>query len=332
MNFVPSSGIFRHSDQAALEAIAARTGMGLLPEEMVTAVREAFIASQQQHGGGAVEGDRPACPSSDIFRSGLARSRQLAPVQPSILVLGAGKGIPGRDSAYAAGVVDEVFEGQCRITRLEWTEPHAAAPAREYDLVVSHSLAHFLFGVDAFLRFAAAKVRRTGGGYVMASEPNRRFWANAEIASRMVEKREAKRLLDRIRPFLRPAKLLVTGSHSRSSETQAFDSRVNAYLRERHGLRKDLTFKEINRIADPYFPDELLGQYPPLGANGFDWENELPGMLAGFRREWIATARFLGKRNPRMLDAQWTEIHDELERRYPLDGNVFTALWWRDAA
>lgn len=322
---------FADTDQALLEQIIDRVGVELPVDQFVQAVQRAFLASRERSLGSQLVQAFRECPSFEDFRGALAQALNLAPANPSILVIGASPRVPGRDSAYASAVAREVFGAAGRIERLD-LEPGTIynEPDGRFDIVVTHSLCHYFFDQEAFLGFIRESVRR-GGVYVMGNEPNRRFWTNTAVqqAYREMDRSEARRRA--MRCYLNPmfhASRVRTMLGGALDETNAFERRVNLMLRQELNAGRSLTLKEMNRITDPFFPDELPGDHP-LGGNGLDWEKEIPARLEDFGLEWIASARHLGKQNPRNLPAKWQRANAELASRFPADGNVFSAVWQR---
>ncbi|MEZ5353273.1 MAG: hypothetical protein R2762_11605 [Bryobacteraceae bacterium] len=330
---------FRPEDTALVESIAKRTGAPLPAAVFVEQVQLAFADAQRSmraEAGSAVSPEFRDCPSFGVFRGALEQARSaLAPSRRrgavSILAVGARPEIPARDSGYAADVTAEVFGSEAQITRMEIGCQDLAQPAggETYDLVVTHSLPHFFLDMPAFLKLVTARVR-AGGGYVMGSEPNRRYWSNAELAAQYRELAASVRRRRTIGSLVNPVQIVRRFFPKRAAGAGTpFPQRVNMLLRERHGLQGDLTAEEMNRISDPFFPHELSSGGGP-GGPGLDWEHELPAMMPGFRREWIATTRFLGRLNPNTLAPVWQQAHAKMERQFPLDGSVFSALWWRE--
>lgn len=326
MNALPPTCSMNPADVRILQEICSRVGCQS-PEILTSAVATAFMEAQTGVDGAHMARHFRACPSYGDFTAALKRAGELFPA-PSVLVLGIGKGFTGRDSAYAAQVVHEWIP-QGKVTRLDVTPTNLYQPAAaRYDLIVSHSLAHFLFDQTAFYAFVRARLD-PAGAYVMGGEPNARYWKNSECLARLKEMEESRRKARALHP--RRYLGALVRFFRKPAPMPAFERSVNSILRERYGLSGDLTRKEMNRIADPYFPDELPGEHP-LGGKGIDWEADLVRHLPGFRLEFIGTARFLGKTNPNNLPPAWQKVNAELEQRFPQDGNVFSALWVRSEA
>lgn len=322
---------FAGTDLALLEQIRQRVGIDLPVESFVEAVQRAFLASRERSLGAQLVQAFRECPSFQDFRGALVQAAHLAHGDGSVLVVGASPRVPGRDSAYAAAVTREVFGANCRIDRLD-LEPDTIyqEPERRYDVVVTHSLCHYFFDQESFFGFVRAATR-AGGVYVMGNEPNRRYWTNGEVqkAFRAMDASETRRRALRCyaNPLFHLARLrtMIGGA---LDENGAFERKVNLILRQEYNASSNLTHKEMNRITDPFFPDELPGEHP-LGGNGLDWEREVPGQLVDFGLEWIASARHLGKKNPGHLPAKWQRVNAALAAKYPMEGNVFSAVWRR---
>jgi hypothetical protein len=333
MNITSGQPRFRQTDVVILRQIMERVGRTMPPEDFVSVVFEAFQASRERSAGDHMPAAFRACPSFQSFCTALTGAKERLGHEPSILVMGAGDDVMGRDSQYAASVVREVFGPSARITPMDLTTRSIyGEPQQRADLVVTHSLAHFFFDQESLYRFIARHVKQ-GGGYVMGNEPNRRFWVNPEVQNAYRTMVESERMRRRIRAWLNPLHYLrriASLMNAPESDMAAFERSVNLYLHKRHDFKGGITIKEMDRIIDPFFPDELPGDHP-LGGNGLDWENEIPALLPEFSMEWVASARFLGKQIPQTLRPRWQRLNAEMLAKHPLDGNVFCALWWRTA-
>lgn len=333
MNITSGEPRFRQTDVVILRQIMERVGRPMPPEDFISLVFEAFTASRERTAGDHLPQTFRQCPSFQSFCSALTGAKERLPHEPSILIMGAGADVLGRNSSYAASVTREVFGPHCTLTPLDVTTRMIyTEPQQRYDLVVTHSLAHFFFDQESLYSFISRSINPRGG-YVMGNEPNRRFWVNQDVQTAYRRMVESERLRRRVRGYLNPrfyVKRLVSMLRAPESEHHAFERSVNLYLHKRYDFQGDLTLKEMDRIIDPFFPDELPGDHP-LGGNGLDWDNEVSAMLPGFSLEWVASARFMGKQNPQNMRPKWQRLNAELLAKHPLDGNVFSALWWRKA-
>ncbi|MEZ5401919.1 MAG: hypothetical protein R2729_19760 [Bryobacteraceae bacterium] len=332
MNGVANRGL-TPPDRALLEDIARRVGLKLSAEDFATVVQAAFAAAQGDRNEAVQEAALRECDSFDGFRGAIERAgasaRETFGRAPRVLVLGAAEGVPARDSRYAAGVAVEALGSGCVVERREIGRPDLSGPWREggFEIVISHSLAHFFFESAGVFGLVDAAVA-AGGSYVMGNEPNRRYWLNGEIQEQVSAKAAAGMARKRVRRWLSPRGWLRWFGRR---DEPGFTDRVNAILAERHGIQGPLTVKEINRIVDPYFPDEYPGEHA-LGAKGLDWEQDVRATLGGgFELEWTSTARFLGKQPRASLTPRWAAVHDELARRFPRDGSVISAHWRKKA-
>lgn len=322
---------YRQTDVVILRQIMDRAGLQMSPEAFILAVQKAFLGSRERSLGEQLVKAFRECPSFVDFKGALSQAQKAAPGGCSILVIGAGQDVPGRDSAYASQAVREVFGESANVTRLDLTpETIYTEPERRYDVVVTHSLPHYFFDQESFYGFVRA-CTKPGGCYVMGNEPNRRFWVNPEVQKRFHEMNAAEYRRRTVRYYLNPrhyaAKMFRVLSAPKD-ESFSLERSVNLILQKSYNAQAPLTLKEMNRITDPFFPDELPGDHP-LGGNGIDWDKDVPSFLRDFKLEWIASARHMGKHNPKHLPEKWQKVNAELKARHPMDGNVFSALWRR---
>ena len=308
-----------------LEQTMRRVGAALPPEEFVAAVAETYRKVQAVSEATMDARFRRTRAYGDF--QALLREAAL-PAGARVLALGCGPGRAGRSAAFAAAVTREIYP-EVKIEQAAFTPcGGTAAPAGQYDLVVTHSFLHFLLDLaplGAFLRGALD----SGGRYVMANEPNARFWRNAECLSALdrVDADEARR--NRLRRYTDPsryaAKLLRSIRPARRPDPTAG---VNGVLRQRFGLRGELTAPEIARICDPYVPHARPG-HPTRGYDGLDWSELEAGPLAGLRVEAVRTSGYVMRDNPDPVPERWRALDGGLAARYPLDGCSFSALWRR---
>jgi SAM-dependent methyltransferase len=262
------------------------------------------------------------------------------PAGSRILAIGCGPGFGGRGSGFAASVVQELYAGAhgFQVERMEVTpqlldpSEKAMKPVRRFPLVVTHSVLHYLFELKPFCRLLHSLIE-PGGRYVMANEPNARFWDNTECVETLRRKERSDRRRKRAARFLDPrrygAKLLRLLGPSRPADAFAV---MNHRLRERFHLRGELTPSEIMHINEPHLPDP--GSDSPtlrLGSNGLDWER-LKEVFPPLRLEVVRTSGYLGRENLDRIESKWREADRDLAGRCPLHGSSFTALWWKPAA
>ncbi len=301
-----------------------RVGAALPPEEFAAAVAEAFRKVRTISDSTMDERFRRTRAYGD-FRA-LLREAALPP-RALVLALGCGPGMAGRSAAFAAAVTREVYP-EAKIEQAAFTPRGRAQPSARYKLVVTHSLLHFLLDpapLGAFLRCAL----EPGGCYVMANEPNARFWRNAECLSALDRADAAEARRHRLKRYTDPAryaaKLLRGIRPARRPDATAS---VNRLLRQRFGLRGELTAPEIARISDPHAPHARFGE-DTLGCGGLDWSELEAGPLAGLRVETARVSGFVMRDNPDPVPERWRALDRCLAERYPLDGCSFSALWRR---
>lgn len=240
-----------------------------------------------------------------------------APHGARILAIGCAEGM-GRRAAYAAGVTRRHYAG-AEVEELNWGDngpPENGEEPEEgrFDLVVTHSFLHYLpdFG-PACERIG--EMLKPGGGYVMASEPNVRFWRNPECVGEMervgTAESRRRRLLKLLNPmcYMAKARRILQGRDDGDPFADA-----GRMVRERMGLRADLTAREIADILEPH-------RY------GLSWAELKAGPFSGMRLERVRTSGYVKRDNPARVPARWQELDTRLAARYPLDGCMFSALW-----
>jgi len=247
-----------------------------------------------------------------------------------VLAIGCGRGFAGRSSAYAGSVVREVL-GPDEISELDRLDvtPELLSEVREpYDIVVTHSLLHFVYEFRPLCRLIQNLVA-PGGAYVMANEHNSRFWANPECVQQMKHVAAAESRGKRWRKLLDPAR--YWRRIQRLGRTQpSWCARINEILRDRFHLTAELTQKEVARIIDPYMPDPYSGECP-IGKDGMNWVDLENGPLAQMRLERVVTSGYVMRSNPERLPEEWRAIDQSLSAKFPLDGCSYTALWRKNA-
>jgi hypothetical protein len=316
------------ADALALSRIMSRAGVRASADEFLDATARAFASAQRNVCQVDMQARFRACPSHQDFRRALQVACDNMPRPLSILVIGGAYPYTARSSDYAAQVAREVFASSdsCEISQLDVTPCDLHSPrGGSFDLIVTHSLAHYFFDLALFFQFVRTHMKPSSG-YVIGQEPNRRFWANLEC-QRFMNEMETTKVRHPLGKYLRPANYVswITRRVAQRKRISVEDL-VNAALRKQFEMRGTLTLKEIHRMTDPHFPDELPGVCR-MGSDGLDWEQSLPAWLPGCTPVWIGTARHLGKTNPRLLPSRWQETASDLAARYPLDGSVFSAFF-----
>ncbi len=244
-----------------------------------------------------------------------------------LLVIGCGRGLAGRAAAYAERVVrDTCGQDIGAIDSIDLTPRVMQELRRPYDVVVTHSLLHFLLDPKPVCRLIREMIV-PGGTYLMANEPNARFWANPECVRAMnlaagweSRRKYLSKYTDPSRYLARLRRLAHPG------EPHHWVDRMNAILRQRLGLSADLTAKEIVRIIDPHLPDQYPGEFP-MGSQGLSWAQLESGPLAGLHIERVRTCGYVLRDNPDTIPQRWRALDERLTAQYPLDGCSFSALW-----
>jgi hypothetical protein len=307
-----------------LYEILSRVGVKRDPVEFAKAVAESFRTVEPMPE--AIIRDRFR--KSHAYRDfrGMLRKAGLAP-GARVLAIGCGRGLAGRSADYAALVTREMYP-TAAVEQLDYTAGVEEAVNSPYDMVVTHSLLHFAFDY-APLCALIRRVLGAAGSYVMANEPNARFWRNAECVAELERVSAAGRRRRRLLKYAEPSRYWARLARVvRPNPFRDMTSGVNHLLRERIGMRGELTAKEIVRIVDPHVRDEFPGAHG-LGSDGLDWHALGGGPFSGLKLEAVRTSGYVMRDNPSRVPERWRELNDDLARRFPMDGCSFAALWRR---
>jgi hypothetical protein len=313
-----------------LHNIMERVGCQARPAEFLRLVNRIYRAAQKTLR--VPDASFAHNTSHAIFRDALAEVSRRISRPARILVAGCGDYFAGCDAEYAARVVQNLIPEKTKsihtwnLTYADLAEPGKAGVKGQYDLLVTHSLLHFIAGLGGLLRcFSGLLV--PGGMYLMAHEPNARFWLNRPLAD------EGRRILAawtaddlrhrffKLSTYLEKAKKMVQGP------PMSLESRVNQGLAQRFGVGANLTALELARIVDPHRPPNGGGEDGfRIGLNGFDREN-LSRCGWDALPAWIRTYSHLGGVDCAQLPKKWKQRYSELETLYPDDGAFWTAVW-----
>ncbi len=233
-----------------------------------------------------------------------------------ILAIGSGERMGGRRAVYPASVVRDHYDGAASVEELNWDDslPEEDTGGRRFDMVVTHSFLHYLQDVHPACEWIS-RLLKPGGRYVMANEPNARFWRNAECVREMkrvgVAESRRRRLLKLVNPRSYWAKVrrMLKGRDNLDAFAEA--SRL---VRQRLKLSADLTAEEITAILEPHL-------------DGLSWAEMEAGPLSRMKLEMVRTSGYVKRDNPACVPARWRKLDESLAVRYPLDGYTFSALW-----
>lgn len=271
-------------------------------------------------------------PSHVVFREGLARASRFLPDNARILVVGCGEDLAGRKADYAVQAVHDVISpGKVSILHSwNWTRADVTSTTRfenvsHFDLVVTNSLLHFAAELGAALQRISGLLS-TSGMYLMAHEPNARFWSNLFLRQERQQMRVGTATNWRHRVFSWSAYSRKLRTLFGQKQPTSRESVVNRYLAEKYSLRGFLTAQEIAALVDPHRPSEL-GDGFRVGLNGLSVEF-LSNVWGGHMHTiWTQSYDHLGPSDYSELPLKWQERDRELAAQYPSDGSSWTALW-----
>lgn len=312
-----------------------RIGTDMAPAEFIEAVSIAF-QDTNTHDDAITERFK----SEDSFlqfQEALRRVRDASEQTCSVLVLGCGRGLAGLPASFATSVVREVFPHlnvQCvrefdiqpvMLRNGNHEETTAALGAYEFDLVVAHSLLHFI--PNPATVFSIVKhVLKPYGAFVLSHEPNARFWQN-DACQRYLIRLDRQRQMRRMLRRFHPKNLLITRQTAASKKPTRL-MKLNTILQERHNWAGGLSDEEMRRIVDIHRPTCGKSNFK-IGLDGFDVEALQSKYLSGFQLFWIASSGHLGYNEASRLSPTWRKAEQHLREAFPLDGSVFTSVWKR---
>ncbi len=316
-----------------LEALANRVGASVSAERLPHAVSLAYRRARQAGLHGDMVQRFRKGPGFPRFQQALQQALERTPMVAEVLVLGCGPGFVGQRSRYAKDVFVETITSACdvaiamqdisrhKVDQLKRQRSRLADGGR-YDLVISHSLLHYIPDFEPVLR-AIGNALRPQGCYLMAHEPHARFWENAECVTAQREFFDVKQRPSGFRAWGQSLRSRWRGRQQVQNELHAG---VNAQLQRWGVLSAPLTSDEIDRLVDPHRrPD------PPtscrFGQDGLDPAALIQHAVQGFELAWSQTYGHLGYLAPEQLHGEWKHRAAELQATYPHDGANITALF-----
>jgi hypothetical protein len=292
------------------------------PAEFVAAVAESFRAAEAISDSDRQERFRRSHSYRD-FR-GMLRKTDLPP-DARLLAVGCGYGLAGRGAEYPAAVIREIYP-LAEVDQANYTIRSEGPIAGRYDLVVTHSMLHFALDFAPLCDYVLRRLA-PGGVWVMANEPNARFWRNAQCVAELERVNAAEGRRRNLLKYADPSRYLVWLLRAmRPDSAGDITAEVNRQVRERLGIQSDLSAREILRIVDPHVRDPFPGT-SPLGSDGLDWDDLAGGPLLRMKLDSVRTSGYVMRDNPARLPERWRELNREMARRFPMDGCSFTALW-----
>lgn len=316
-----------------LRAIMLREGAAMSPGQFIESVAHAYKSARIAIGDGH---DTPRFhdePSHPIFEEALRHTAGLLPESASVLVLGCGDSYLGCDSAYAEETVrrvippDRLRQLRClNLSRSSLLDHSLRVSAAGCDLVVSHSLLHFIADLPVALRLVG-RLAGKAGYYLMAHEPNARFWRNRELLAarkNMIEWRaKRKRWAAYLNPLAYALKLRAVMGLKRRKGLEAL---LNELMVQRHGVVGGFCWPEIARLTDPHRPCEAPGGFR-IGLDGLHAESLARNGFDGMSLVWQRSYEHLGPADYSELTRRWRRLNEQLHAVHPLDGACWTALW-----
>lgn len=272
-------------------------------------------------------------PSHGDFRAALQAARADFTQKVAVLVIGCGRGVAGQPAAFAASVVEEIFdrseldcieEYDLTSRSLECDMADFRAGSRpHYSLIVMHSVLHYMRSIAPMFALIRSLLSHPGG-LVLSHEPNARFWLEPACCNAVQELNRSRKRRKALR-HLKLARYLKALAGAGSKRTDLLAA-LNAELRSSLGFKEDLSEVEMRRIVDIHRPTMGGGDFK-IGLDGFDLERLVAEHLPAPRLKWAATSGHLGYANPRDLPGHWRRRGELLKLEYPLSGCLFSGYW-----
>jgi len=306
-----------------------RVGWAGPPATFLKSVTDAYCQAQRRL---KVTQPRLARLAHYVFTDGLAQAGKHIPTGCRVLVLGCGEGFAGVNSSAAAQLVKAAIDGSkiASLQTLDLAIRDLYSPPRElpiddhFNLVVTNSVLHFIAPLGAVVSRISSSLTEDGL-YLMAHEPNARFWSNhvlrEEGAAILAEWTD----LCKRQQLLGPANYWKKLKRLLAGDTPSIEKLANEYLSASGSVTSSLTGQELARIVDPHRPCGFEDAFR-IGLNGLDSIN-LAALGLQMSPLWIRSYNHLGNTDCTDLPAKWKARYDELENLYPLDGAAWTVLW-----
>jgi hypothetical protein len=251
--------------------------------------------------------------SQDFLHAALKAIKPILRDPHEIVFVGCSHGIGGRRAAHIPAVIGEMPQwNSAQVTLIDVTAQSLADGLPELnsrppiEVLITHSFVHYLLDPSFFLETVARRLA-PGGAYVMAQEPNRRFFQDLK-ALNPSQPEEGFSLLQKLSSL----KFLPR----RRSTADV----VNQKLRQAVGLKRDLTIEEMQAIVDPHGPTHT-GQPRPYGVQGLDWDELKATFFRGFELPWVSS-------HGRQVEEQGGARSEDPLRSGPL----FSAAWKKPAS
>lgn len=307
-----------------LRRLIARVCPGMQEAQFLSAVSSTFKRAQQALPQSDMEALLRRSKGHGLLLQTLTELGSRLPRPARVLVLGCGVTYAGIGAAYPAALIRESMNdlGLERVDCTDLTEDELrTSPQGSYDLVLAHSLAHFIPSLDTFFRYVQDRVC-PGGYFVLAREPNSRFWQNMEIQKAVQDFRSSRTKAgstSSARKWMARLKAGIRGTGA----VQVHDA-VNRILQEEHHFINSLSNNEIARLVDPHLPSEFGGEFS-IGFEGLDWVVLRERFLPLFREISIETWEHLGRAHEAAQTFPQREA--TLAAKFPEDGCFFTVVW-----
>jgi hypothetical protein len=303
-----------------------KAGVSMPPEKFAYEVSRAYSALDTGLSEPAVVPSRlRSCHSYPVFQESLRQAGR----PRSALVLGCGEGLCGQTATYAKTELERIWPDAPAVDTLELTPPvlwdSSRWPRRRYDVVVTHSMVHFVYDLGLLFQLIDGALT-PNGAYVMGKEENARWWRNGDLQAHAAKRRVRYQRRSRWTRYFSLYNWHQFAGRMLGIPPVDVYQGVNRILARRLGAKTPLTPEEISRLIEVHRPREAPGGMQ-IGMCGFDTAHLQAKYLPDFRLQWFGTSGWLGYAPQEHLSRQERETAIQFGRRYPEDGVYFSACW-----
>jgi SAM-dependent methyltransferase len=319
-----------------LQAVMQRVGWTAEADRFMEAVRCTYQTVKAiDHGIDTLANFRRRKHLQPPFRKAMQAASGCLGASLSVLVIGCGSGFVGNSHQFAHDLVQEALPPE-QISRIVCHDLVADDLGNgvtignlqgQFDLLVTHSLLHFLPNPATFFAAVLPLLNPTAG-YCMGHEPNARFWSNPECVRSYQEFCRSGKP-ERSRWSARVARACRKLRRRSSPSGRNLFADINRVLRRKYQFTDDLSGREISRIVDVHRHCAAAGNFT-IGWDGFQTEQLQDRYLPDWEIRWQQTSDYLGHADPASFSPQWQDADRRLRRQFPDDGSSFSVFWFRN--
>jgi hypothetical protein len=308
----------------ALDEMMLRTGACMGLAEFLATVSIAYKQAQTSVMKNVDMGARMRNSESySDFANALAFASQTLDRPVSALAIGCGRGYAGLGSDHTASFIREILGravGNLDLLDItpELLTVSSSPPERTYDLVVTHSAAHFVPNLQDFFRFLEKRVGRDGS-LVLGHEPNSQFWGDERVGRLCRRGHVLRRWRKLLRKVFNPTVYVAKAKRITGLEKAVvLSDTVNSILHADFRFRAPLNEFELAALVDPHRPHRFSNSPFWFGLKGLDVNFIERSYLWGLRLCWFAASESYG-------------LDKDVAARLKIPGSIFSAVFRRIA-